>query len=151
MAVLGCSRPDLSIRNTKHGLTKLHPRAYRSWRDMRGRCNNKNNDDYKDYGGRGITVCARWDDFAAFMEDMGDRPRGTSIERRNNNGNYEPTNCMWADPTTQASNKRSNRHITYAGETRTLASWCRRYGLDHSKVRYRLANGWGFERAFGLM
>ena len=80
--------------------------GYSSWKAMRTRCNNPNTDYYCRYGGRGITICDRWDSFANFIEDMGERPEGTSLERRDTNGNYEPTNCYWATPLEQTNNRR---------------------------------------------
>ena len=80
--------------------------GYNSWSNMRSRCNNPNNQDYSQYGGRGITCCDRWKRFANFLEDMGERPEGLTIDRIDVNGNYEPSNCCWATPKEQNSNKR---------------------------------------------
>jgi len=93
--------------------------TYSSWRDMRSRCLNPDNQSFPAYGGRGITVCDRWiDDYDAFVEDMGFRPDGLSIERIDNNGNYEPSNCRWASRGDQSRNKRSNVfHISGIIET----------------------------------
>lgn len=96
----------------------------------------------------GISVCAKWDDFAAFLADMGKRPEGHTIDRIDVNGNYEPGNCRWAPAKVQANNKRTSRFITIHGETRTLQEWCEFYGMDHSKVGYRLKQGWPPEKAF---
>ncbi|WP_439606849.1 hypothetical protein [Hydrogenophaga sp.] len=79
---------------------------YEVWTQMIQRCENPNNKRFADWGGRGIKVCERWHDFAAFRSDMGDPPRGHSIDRRNNDGHYEPGNCRWATPKQQAANKR---------------------------------------------
>jgi hypothetical protein len=87
-----------------HGLT--HTRAYIAWRDMLRRCRNPNRPDFRNYGGRGITVCERWLNFPAFFQDMGQPPAGLSLDRINNDGNYEPGNCRWADSLTQANNRR---------------------------------------------
>lgn len=73
---------------------------------MRQRCNNPKNPKYKDYGGRGVKVCERWNDFALFLEDMGERPTGYSIDRKDVNGNYEPNNCRWATAKEQRANQR---------------------------------------------
>jgi hypothetical protein len=135
----GClQREALVERNTTHGLTRKHKTTYRSWKDMRARCTNANHKDFKDYGGRGIAVCARWDEFPAFLADMGERPLGMTLDRVDVNQGYGPENCRWADAVTQANNKRSNRLIEWRGEVKTLLEWCRVLGMDQSKVGYRL-------------
>jgi hypothetical protein len=93
--------------NSVHGHNNNHSRSptYNSWRNMRGRCSNPNSWDWKYYGGRGIKVCERWNDFRNFLEDMGERPTGMTLDRKENNGNYEPLNCRWADSKTQSTNK----------------------------------------------
>lgn len=99
---------------TKHGHAGQIP-EYGVWKTMRQRCNNPNNSDYPAYGGRGIRVCARWDDFAAFLQDMGRRPTNRhSIDRVATNGNYEPSNCRWADDFEQAANRRPRGAGEYA-------------------------------------
>lgn len=134
----------LADRNRRHGGTLNERRTYRSWKDMRARCRNPENHDYPDYGGRGISVCDRWDDFAAFLSDMGPRPEGKTIDRIDHNGDYTPGNCRWADAETQANNKRAN-HVVKSGET--LAQASRRAGLSASKVWYRLKAGYSLEEA----
>lgn len=147
----GCLHRDITTaRNYVHGFTKSEFAAYRSWKDMRGRCRNPKNSDYKDYGGRGISVCERWEDFAAFLADMGSRPDRTTLDRIDVNGDYTPENCRWANAKQQANNKRSNHLIEMNGETRTLQSWCTQFGLEPSKVRYRLKRGWPLVKAFSL-
>lgn len=145
----GClARVTLAARNTTHGLSKAHASAYRTWKDMRGRCLTPGNTDYPSYGGRGISVCERWDSFALFLSDMGDRPDGKTLDRIEVNGNYEPGNCRWADAKEQANNKRNNHIVSWDGVDKTLAQWCDQFGIEPSKVRYRLARGWPLHRAF---
>lgn len=90
--------------NYTHGLSN-HP-LYPTWNGIRQRCNNPNNSHYADYGGRGIKLCKRWHKFSNFLKDMGERPEGMSVDRINNDGNYEPSNCQWATRIQQARNKR---------------------------------------------
>ena len=91
-------------KRESHGMGKT--REYRIWKGMRQRCLNQNNPKYMNYGGRGIKICDRWEDFSKFYEDMGKCPKAYSLDRIDNDGNYEPSNCRWADSTTQARNQR---------------------------------------------
>lgn len=121
--------------------------TYRSWYSMLNRCQNKDYIEWELYGGRGISVCERWQSFDAFMEDMGRRPDGKSIDRIDTNGNYEPGNCRWADDKTQARNRRSSRTSMVDGQRMTVAEMAEISGLDYKTVWQRIDNGWTPERA----
>ena len=106
---------------------------------MRNRCNNPKNRSFENYGGRGVTVCERWSDFANFLADMGQRPSPKhTIERNDNDRGYEPENCCWAVPEKQANNKRNNRVLEYRGRAMTLAMWAREVGMSADALERRL-------------
>lgn len=118
-----------------------HP-LYTVWRSMICRCLHTYNPHYKNYGGRGISICQRWlDSFHDFVSDMGERPPGTSIERINNDGNYEPSNCKWATKKEQQSNRRVNRLIAFNGETKPLQHWADTLGVKGDTIAERLERG----------
>lgn len=123
--------------------------TYRAWHSMINRCTNPRMRNYCDYGGRGVSVCARWRDFAAFLADMGERPAGLTLDRRDNDGDYEPGNCRWATTGEQARNKRSNTWWTVGGERRVLADWLsdHRCTVCPNAVLRRMRAGWSLDRA----
>jgi len=116
-------------------------RTYRIWQAMLTRCRNPNVSCAKDYSGRGISVCERWHEFENFLADMGEAPKKHSIDRINNDGNYEPGNCRWATRHQQASNTRANIFIEFQGLRLTRSEWERRLGLGRTTIRSRLRNG----------
>jgi hypothetical protein len=138
----GCDRKG----NTKHGLA--NSLTYGSWCNLIQRCTNPRHPKYNDYGGRGITVCKRWSKFENFLADMGEKPAPRmSVERKNNNRGYTPSNCVWATNNVQASNRRSTRLITHAGETLTATQWSYRLGGTKHLVKGRLKLGWNVSDA----
>ena len=114
---------------------------------MVDRCTNRNNPRWKSYGGRGIKICARWRKFDNFLKDMGERPAGRTLERIDNDGNYEPGNCKWATQKEQANNTRQNYLLTYSGKTLNLGQWARLIGVRHGTLRARIRRGWSLGRA----
>lgn len=125
---------------TKHGHAKKVDKSatYHSWQSMLNRCNNHKHSDYNNYGGRGIIVCKEWYDFKNFLADMGERPAGTTIDRIDGNGNYEPLNCRWATNSQQHNNKRSNHKVNYNGETLTISQLAIKCGIRREKLYYRI-------------
>lgn len=130
-----------------HGLS--HTVEYGIWHGMLRRCLNEKEDSYRNYGGRGIAVCDRWRSFESFYEDMGPRPSSKhSIDRINNDGNYEPGNCRWATQKEQARNTRVNYLVEHNGEVKCVADWAEQYGFKASVLYIRLVKlGWTFEKA----
>lgn len=143
----GCYRIKNTIsRLSTHGMR--YTPTYRAWIAMRRRCFVESDDSFKDYGGRGVTVCDRWvNSFDNFLSDMGVRPDGKSLDRIYVNGPYSPENCRWSSLVEQARNKRNSRFITYDGETLSMAEWCERLGGGRSVVSGRLLRGWSEARA----
>lgn len=135
-----------NTRNKKHGMS--FSREYHTWRAMLDRCENKMYREYPDYGGRGIKICEKWHDFNNFYADMGKRPPNTTLDRIDNNGNYEPSNCRWANAKTQANNRRSNTLITFNGKTQTLQQWADETGIYENTISMRINHyGWSIEKA----
>ena len=131
-----------------HGKRSLP--EYRAWAMMKNRCLNPNAEDRHNYSERGITICDRWkDSFAAFIEDMGERPsKDHSIERIDNDGNYEPNNCRWATKLEQSRNRRTNVHITHNGRTQLMIDWAKEVGLQFGTLRTRIFKyGWSIEKS----
>lgn len=132
----------------KHDMHKSP--TYKSWIAMRQRCYNPKIKHWNKYGGRGISICKRWDEFENFLADMGEKPEGKSLDRIDVNGNYEPDNCRWATQKTQQRNRRDNNTLTYQGETLTLQAWSEKTGITFEALRGRYRKGWPAELALTL-
>lgn len=130
----------------RHGRANTADPTYGAWRSMRQRCGSPQHKQYRDYGGRGIAVCARWSDFTNFLTDMGECPPGLSLERKKNDQGYTPDNCVWATTQQQANNRRSCRLVTFEGRTLTIAQWAREVGITRSSMRKRLLR-WPIQKA----
>lgn len=117
---------------------------------MLDRCYNERCKSYPRYGGRGISVCAKWHSFASFLEDMGEKPDSYSIEREDVNGNYEKINCIWIPMKDQANNRRDLVFIEHAGLRLHIAEWSRRTMLPRAGISYRLSRGYPPGRVLGL-
>ena len=143
----GCLRSEKSrVRMQTHG--RAGTREHRVWQSVRSRCENANIPSYSNYGGRGIKVCERWKSFTAFLEDMGPCPDDRSIDRIDNDGNYEPTNCRWATRGEQANNKRNTRWVIYQGRRQTISQWAGELGMSRATLANRIyRKGWSLERA----
>lgn len=120
------------------------------WRMILNRCNNPKSDKYKDYGGRGITVDPSWLSFEQFKADMGERPEGFTVERKDNDAGYSKENCVWADAKTQARNRRSTKLIEFNGQSKVLKDWAAAYGVNYSTAKGRYARGLPFEKVLKL-
>lgn len=148
----GCVLREVIRRARTHGATRGRavPREYEAWKAMKRRCYGAGTINYHDYGGRGIRVCDRWlHDFAAFLADVGPKPsKAHSLDRINNNGNYEPANCRWATRSEQRRNTRQGLHlVTLGGETRPIVDWAAVSGVPEESISARLRNGWDAQRA----
>lgn len=147
----GCIRKEeLVKRSTKHNCS--HTRIYGIYAKMKKRCYSENDKRYKDYGGRGIVICSEWlgehgfENFYKWSVEHG-YDDSLTIERINNDGNYEPSNCRWATYREQNRNKRNNIVITMNGQTKILKDWCIELGMDYQSVKMRIHKGWNAERA----
>lgn len=147
----GCSSKERigkpNIHTKKHGMTGTP--TFTSWVEMRRRCrnNNKNRPDYKNYAGRGISFCNEWDSFSSFLNDMGKRPEGTTLERVDNNKGYSKDNCIWANRKIQERNKRTNRVFSIDGKLMTVAEISEKYGINYYTLYGRISRGWDVLKA----
>lgn len=129
-------------RRWKHGqshrASERESPTYGSWSAMIQRCTNPNSVNFADYGGRGITVCERWRDFQAFLADMGERPKGMTLDRENNARGYEPGNCRWATRSEQNRNRRGAVEVSFRGDTLPLVEVAARTGLRYRSLYQRV-------------
>jgi hypothetical protein len=147
-----CSRAcAASLKSTTHGHShringkKVRTPTYLSWQTMKARCLYPREPGYPRYGGRGITVCKRWMSFANFLEDMGERPIGTSLDRIDNDGHYEPSNVRWATREEQNNNRRNTKFIEFQGRRLGVAQWARYLGIDRTTIGRRIERGCSVE------
>lgn len=143
----GCLQIEETIsRSTVHGSAGRKGKSpeYWSWSAMNARCRNKKSKSYKNYGGRGITVCERWaGSFQNFVDDMGKKPSEShTLDRIDNSRGYEPGNCRWGTRIEQGNNRRNNRVEEVDGKSRTIADWSRVSGIPAKRIRTRLRRGW---------
>lgn len=150
----GCLQSERSsASNSKHGMSESS--EYAIWKGIIQRCTNPSTKAYPNYGGRGITICDRWlygeanlSAFECFLSDIGRRPSEKhSVDRINNDGNYDPGNCRWASRKSQARNQRTNRIVEFNGHQVSLAEACERAGVPYKTVWHRLKSGWAIEAA----
>jgi hypothetical protein len=131
--------------NQTHVMTKS--RVYKIWTGMHSRCKIPSATGYKNYGGKGVSVCERWNSFENFLSDMGDAPDGMSIDRKDSTGNYEPENCKWATRKEQNRNQFDLPMFEYKGKTQCLSAWAEEVGSTFGTIKARLNNGWTFCKA----
>jgi len=133
----------------KHGHSSASGRSptYRSWHSMKQRVSNPNATGARNYSVRGIDMDPAWEDFAVFLNCMGERPAGTSLDRIDNSKGYWPGNCRWATPVEQLSNRRGNVYIELNGRKQTVQQWSREMGIPYTTLRLRVFSGWPPEQA----
>jgi len=135
-------RPDLAALNklrTTHGHSGKTTNNI--WRSMIARCFNNKRKDFEKYGGRGISVCDRWKKFENFLEDMGERPAGMQLDRKNNDEGYSKENCRWVTASQNSSNRRSSRFV----DSKNITQFSKELGTSHQLVNYRLKSGWSVD------
>jgi hypothetical protein len=144
-----CRECQRSYQKAKRHKWKKQPPEYRVWRAMISRCCKTADRAFVNYGGRGIKVCDRWlYSYASFSEDMGPRPLGMTVERKNNNGDYEPSNCIWASRFQQSRNRRNNIILTFSGRSQCLTDWAAEMEISRVTLRWRIVKlKWTTDRA----
>lgn len=143
----GCTNTALADATRTHGMSSFGP-EYDVWAAMVYRCVNPKSIGYKNYGGRGIKVCERWQDVRNFLADMGHRPSPKhSVERRDNNGDYAPDNCHWGIKDEQVRNTRRNIYFEIDGKRMVMKDAAKHLGMDYHTLRQRIRLGWSKEKA----
>ena len=147
----GSSRSCGCLKKSRDSKGSYNHELYQTRIDMIHRCTNSNHKSFPRYGGRGIKICERWlnskNGLQNFISDMGERPKGTQLDRQNNNGNYEPNNCTWATPKQNGRNRNNNVLITYEEITQPISAWAESTGIRDDTLRNRLKNGWSVKKA----
>lgn len=129
------------FRKHGHSSRRGNSRTYCAWLHMRPRCEDPKNKYYYNYGGRGIKIDPAWKDFTVFLKDMGECPPGHSIDRIDNDGNYEKSNCKWSDRFEQMKNTRLAIYATMNGITKHIGDWAKELGVHKSTIKYRIVKG----------
>lgn len=148
----GCMTKEILRKcRTVHGHSKgdggRGTPTWKTWKSMLERCEWGGHKSFKDYGGRGIKVCDRWHEFAAFYADMGDRPEGKQMGRIDNERGYEPGNCRWETPKENANNRRSSVFLEHDGKRMTVTQWAEHLRVPKTALEKRISDGWSHERA----
>lgn len=148
----GCRKGELiGFKKTTHGHAKkgVKSHEYSCWKHAKDRVSRPLNKRFKDYGGRGISMCERWfNSFSNFLSDMGMCPEGMTLDRKDNDGNYEPGNCRWATIIEQANNKRNNVILSHNGRTQSVRRWEKELGFNNGVIDQRMRAGWEMSRLF---
>jgi len=149
----GCLHREITRQiNYSHGHSgDDKSKTYATWRSMNRRCNNKNQKCYKNYGGRGIKVCEKWKKFEGFLQDMGEKPNGMTLDRVDNNGDYCKENCRWITNKEQQRNTRRSILVTINNIAKPLPEWCEIYQKPYKTVWARVYKyNWTPEEALGI-
>lgn len=146
----GCLRREMmreAFKTHGHSANRIRTPVYSIWKDMHKRTSNPNSSNWKNYGGRGIRVCERWNAFENFFADMGERPAGKTLDRIDNEKDYSPDICRWATMREQSYNRRNTRRVVWNGATMTIQELVVASGIPEKTLRDRLKSGWSVERA----
>lgn len=141
----------MSIQTHGYATGEKRTSTYNIWVAMLKRCRNPKNKSYSNYGGRGIFVCDEWTHFEKFLQDMGERPPGLTLDRKDNDGPYCKENCRWVPLSVQNRNKTDTWRLTYKGRTQCAAEWAREIGCSRERIYYRLRKGMDAENVIELL